>query len=340
VLLEQDNIIVDPTLELQSTLNVYAMLTGELNTAVAELEAAEARRKSMTEKGMTEAGGEARAPETLADPAVVKLRSDLVALQINLLNAQIAYQPGNPNIKNIEEKIDGHKEPAREGNEIHDARRHARRRCRLRHAQNESGRVQGADRAVRHKIREDAEGLDGLHEAQREILVQGTITTMLTTEFEKARISEAQDNQEFEILDKAAPPKHSSSPKRMLIVSITGILSLFAGALLALFSGSHRERTLERRRGRSRRLTLMIQGIFRYSRGLFRISSIAPRECSMDRCVCGKLIVNRWKFFRASNSGSRPSKTRGKELRRDCFRFESQYLEEARTGFRSHVPSH
>jgi len=67
----------------------------------------------------------------------------------------------------------------------------------------------------------------------REVMVQEQVFTLLTEEYEKAKIQEVRDTPTVEILDEASLPKTKSFPKRKKIVAIAFVFSLFIGLLLA-----------------------------------------------------------------------------------------------------------
>jgi uncharacterized protein involved in exopolysaccharide biosynthesis len=69
----------------------------------------------------------------------------------------------------------------------------------------------------------------------REVKVQETVFTLLTQQFEQAKIAEARDTPVVQILDKAVPAEWKSKPKTRLNMAIAGALSLFVGIFLAFF---------------------------------------------------------------------------------------------------------
>jgi len=69
----------------------------------------------------------------------------------------------------------------------------------------------------------------------REVKVQETVFTLLTQQFEQAKIAEARDTPVVQILDKAVPAERKSKPKTTLNMAIAGALSLFMGIFLAFF---------------------------------------------------------------------------------------------------------
>ena len=69
----------------------------------------------------------------------------------------------------------------------------------------------------------------------REVKVQETVFTLLTQQFEQAKIAEARDTPVVQLLDKAVPAERKSKPITTLNMAIAGALSLFVGIFLAFF---------------------------------------------------------------------------------------------------------
>jgi uncharacterized protein involved in exopolysaccharide biosynthesis len=69
----------------------------------------------------------------------------------------------------------------------------------------------------------------------RELKVQETVFTLLTQQFEQAKIAEARDMPTVQVLDRAVPAERKSKPKTVLTSVIVGVLSLFLGIFLAFF---------------------------------------------------------------------------------------------------------
>lgn len=81
----------------------------------------------------------------------------------------------------------------------------------------------------------------------REVKVQEAIFELLTQEYERAKIQEARDTPTIQVLDRAVPPVKSSKPRRRLIVTVAGTISLFGSVLLAFFLEFLRRSREERR---------------------------------------------------------------------------------------------
>jgi len=69
----------------------------------------------------------------------------------------------------------------------------------------------------------------------RDVKVQETVFTVLTQQFEQAKIAKARDTPTVQLLDKAVPAERKSKPKTTLNMAIAGALSLFVGIFLAFF---------------------------------------------------------------------------------------------------------
>ncbi|HOL55026.1 MAG TPA: GumC family protein, partial [bacterium] len=69
----------------------------------------------------------------------------------------------------------------------------------------------------------------------RDLKLQEAIYTTLATQYEQAKISEARETIEIQVLDYAVPPEKHSKPNTMLNVLIGGVAALFLGIFLAFF---------------------------------------------------------------------------------------------------------
>ncbi len=69
----------------------------------------------------------------------------------------------------------------------------------------------------------------------RRLKILETLYLFLSTEYEKARLEEARESPDFEVLDKAAPPDHKSGPHRLFSLIFGLFLGLFLGAGAAFF---------------------------------------------------------------------------------------------------------
>jgi capsular polysaccharide biosynthesis protein len=76
---------------------------------------------------------------------------------------------------------------------------------------------------------------------RREVEIQNTVYTMLTNEYEKARIEEARDTPVVQVLDTAVKPNLRSRPKRKILTIVGGLLGLGWGTMTALFRTAWRE---------------------------------------------------------------------------------------------------
>jgi tyrosine-protein kinase Etk/Wzc len=69
----------------------------------------------------------------------------------------------------------------------------------------------------------------------RELKVQETLYTLLTSQYEQAKLVEARDTPTVQVLDQAVPAEKKSKPSIRLNMMIAGFLSLFIGMFLAFF---------------------------------------------------------------------------------------------------------
>ena len=70
---------------------------------------------------------------------------------------------------------------------------------------------------------------------KREVEIQNTVFTMLTSEHEKARIEEARDTPVVQVLDRAEKPNIRFRPQRKVFALVGGLLGLGWSTVLALF---------------------------------------------------------------------------------------------------------
>jgi uncharacterized protein involved in exopolysaccharide biosynthesis len=69
----------------------------------------------------------------------------------------------------------------------------------------------------------------------RDVKVQETVFTLLTQQFEQAKIAEARDTPMVQVLDRAVPAERKSKPSTTANAAVAGILSLLVGTVLAFF---------------------------------------------------------------------------------------------------------
>ncbi len=69
----------------------------------------------------------------------------------------------------------------------------------------------------------------------RDLKVQETVFTLLTQQFEQAKIAEARDTPIVQVLDRAVPAEFKSRPSTRTNAAIAGFISLTVGVLLAFF---------------------------------------------------------------------------------------------------------
>jgi len=69
----------------------------------------------------------------------------------------------------------------------------------------------------------------------RGVKVQEALYTMLTSQYEQAKIAEARDTPSVQVLDPAVPAEKKSKPSIRLNMLIAGVLALFVGIFVAFF---------------------------------------------------------------------------------------------------------
>jgi tyrosine-protein kinase Etk/Wzc len=69
----------------------------------------------------------------------------------------------------------------------------------------------------------------------RQVKVQETLFTLLTSQHEQAKIAEARDTPTVQVLDEAVPADKRTRPRILLNVAVAGVLALVIGIFLAFF---------------------------------------------------------------------------------------------------------
>ena len=81
----------------------------------------------------------------------------------------------------------------------------------------------------------------------REVKVQETVVTLLTGQYEQAKMSEARDSPVVQVLDAGVPADHKSRPKVVLNSLVAGIVACLLGLIVALVrdaAAKHRQGSL------------------------------------------------------------------------------------------------
>lgn len=76
---------------------------------------------------------------------------------------------------------------------------------------------------------------------KREVEIQNSVFTMLTGEYEKARIEQARDTPVVQVLDRAEKPNLRSRPKRKILALVGAALGLGWGSMVALVRTAWRD---------------------------------------------------------------------------------------------------
>ncbi len=69
----------------------------------------------------------------------------------------------------------------------------------------------------------------------RQVKVQETLFTLLTSQYEQAKIAEARDTPTVQVLDPGVPADKRSRPRILLNTAVAGVLALVVGVFLAFF---------------------------------------------------------------------------------------------------------
>jgi uncharacterized protein involved in exopolysaccharide biosynthesis len=77
----------------------------------------------------------------------------------------------------------------------------------------------------------------------RDVKIQEVLVTLLTQQFEQARIAEARDTPIVQVLDRAVPAERASRPRAGLNGVLAGAVGLALSVLLAILLESHRHRS-------------------------------------------------------------------------------------------------
>ena len=95
---------------------------------------------------------------------------------------------------------------------------------------------------------------------ERAVRVSENIYLLLLEKYQEARINEVMEFRDIRIIDKALAPDGPIKPRKMLNLSIGGILGLMAGIMLAFF-GEYRDNTIKNTEDVERILNLPILGV-------------------------------------------------------------------------------
>ncbi|HOT30008.1 MAG TPA: Wzz/FepE/Etk N-terminal domain-containing protein [Candidatus Ozemobacteraceae bacterium] len=102
----------------------------------------------------------------------------------------------------------------------------------------EEARQKALDKAI-GDVEKKLEGIPELAlqyaRLMRELKVKEKVFETLTTQYEMAKISEAEEGSQFEVIDRPFPAERKSKPSRSLIVILSGITAGMLGVFLAFF---------------------------------------------------------------------------------------------------------
>jgi len=74
-----------------------------------------------------------------------------------------------------------------------------------------------------------------------EVEIKRSVYTVLSEQYEQARIQEARDASTIQVLDRAQPPSVRSKPKRKVLVSVSTVAAFLLSSALALYRETRRE---------------------------------------------------------------------------------------------------
>jgi len=102
----------------------------------------------------------------------------------------------------------------------------------------EEARQKALDKAI-GDVEKKLEGIPELAlqyaRLMRELKVKEKVFETLTTQYEMAKISEAEEGSQFEVIDRPYPAERKSKPSRSLMVILSGITAGMLGVFLAFF---------------------------------------------------------------------------------------------------------
>ncbi|MDE1160320.1 MAG: GNVR domain-containing protein [Acidobacteriaceae bacterium] len=73
-----------------------------------------------------------------------------------------------------------------------------------------------------------------MQRAERDVKQHELIVESVASQFEKARLAEAEKNSSFEVIDRAIVPDHKTYPPRMLLLLLAAVISLVLGLMAAV----------------------------------------------------------------------------------------------------------
>ena len=181
--------------------------------------------------------------KTITDnPIVEELRKDLVNQELELANKLLIFTKDHPEIISLERRIAKTKEKLNQQivkiislqivalNPIYEELK-----AKIVSQEVESIALQSRGEALSQVLARLPQESLQLVRLVRQVKIEETLWTLLEQEYEKAKISEDKEEEIFQVLDKAYPPKEKCKPKVRLNLAIAGVLSLFLGIFLSFF---------------------------------------------------------------------------------------------------------
>jgi len=149
--------------------------------------------------------------------AAVQVQAQISAQEVKLQVMRSYLSPDNPELARVRSTIEEYKK------QLH----------LLESGKNGKGMLPG-DRLHPAMITMPTLALD-YGRLMRELKVQETLYTMLTSQYEQAKLAEARDTPTVQVLDPAIPAENKSKPNIRLNMMIAGVLALFLSIFLAFF---------------------------------------------------------------------------------------------------------
>ena len=154
--------------------------------------------------------------------AVARLKGEIMASEVQLQVMRNFATDGNPEVVSLKRRLEEMK------------RQFAQMQYGDEFGRGSRGEARGGSRAEIYvpfaKVPEI--GLE-LARQTRDVKVQDTLVTLLTQQYEQARIAEAKDMPLVQVLDRAVPAVRHSKPKVRSNLAMAGAVGLFVGVFLA-----------------------------------------------------------------------------------------------------------
>ena len=149
--------------------------------------------------------------------ALAELKAQVIAREVQLGAMREYATKDNPDVKRVEDEL---------------------REFRLQMKRLETGsKNPGSDESVGAIMTlKDAPSVGlGFARLKRDALIEQKLFELLTQQYELAKIEEAKEDITFQVIDRAIAPEKRIKPKRTLMVTLAGVVSLFLGIFVVFF---------------------------------------------------------------------------------------------------------